>query len=77
MADIMTQLTTRYDNLFECSLPYFIGFYNEPTGPGHENQDYSYWQFHTIYYPPLLRSATDRKHMEVYEKLRNFSWCVL
>jgi UDPglucose--hexose-1-phosphate uridylyltransferase len=77
LADIMKQLTYRYDNLFGCSFPYSIGFYNAPSGPGDENQDYSYWQFHAIYYPPLLRSVTARKHVEVYEKLRNFSWCAL
>ena len=69
LADILKPLTSRYDNLLECSFPYSLGFYNAPTSPGHENQDYSYWQFHAIYYPPLLRSATATKHMENYEML--------
>ena len=70
LADIMKQLTTKYDNLFECSFPYsmvrshvnvFIhsyflqGFHGAPTGPGHESEDCSHWQFHALYYPPLLR----------------------
>ena len=55
LADIMKQLTTKYDNLFECSFPYSMGFHGAPTGPGHEGQDQSHWQFHAIYYPPLLR----------------------
>lgn len=71
LADIMKQLTTRYDNLFECSFPYSMGFHGAPTGPDHESKDYSYWQFHAIYYPPLLRSATVKKFMVGYEMLAN------
>jgi len=71
LADIMKQLTTKYDNLFECSFPYSMGFHGAPTGPGHASQDYSYWQFHAIYYPPLLRSATVKKFMVGYEMLAN------
>ena len=33
-----------------------------PTGPGYKEEDYSYWQLHALYYPPLLRSATVRRH---------------
>ena len=69
LADIMKQLTARYDRMFECSFHYSVGFYNAPTGSGCENRDFSYWQFHAIYYPPLLRSVTATKHMEVYEML--------
>ena len=39
-----------------------------PTGQ-HLNEDYSYWTFHGIYLPPLLRSATIKKHMVGYELL--------
>jgi len=71
LADIMKQLTIRYDNLFECSFPYSMGFHGAPTGPGFENEDYEYWQFHALYYPPLLRSATVKKFMVGYEMLAN------
>jgi len=71
LADIMKQLTTKYDNLFECSFPYSMGFHGAPTGPGHEDQDQSHWQFHAIYYPPLLRSASVKKFMVGYEMLAN------
>ena len=71
LADIMKQLTIRYDNLFECSFPYSMGFHGAPTGPGHEEKDFSHWQFHAIYYPPLLRSATVKKFMVGYEMLAN------
>ena len=71
LADIMKQLTIRYDNLFESSFPYSMGFHGAPTGPGHEKKDFSHWQFHAIYYPPLLRSATVKKFMVGYEMLAN------
>jgi hypothetical protein len=32
LADIMKQLTVRYDNLFQCSFPYSMGFHGAPTG---------------------------------------------
>jgi UDPglucose--hexose-1-phosphate uridylyltransferase len=32
LADIMKQLTMRYDNLFQCSFPYSMGFHGAPTG---------------------------------------------
>jgi len=65
LADIMKRLTTRYDNLFETSFPYTMGFHQRPTdGQAHEE-----WHFHAHYYPPLLRSATVRKFMVGYEML--------
>lgn len=39
-----------------------------PTGT-QANDDCSHWTFHGIYYPPLLRSATIKKHMVGYELL--------
>ena len=71
LADMMKQLTIRYDNLFECSFPYSMGFHTAPTGPGHETEDYDHWQFHALYYPPLLRSASVKKFMVGYEMLAN------
>ncbi|XP_023327661.1 galactose-1-phosphate uridylyltransferase [Eurytemora carolleeae] len=71
LADIMKKLTTKYDNLFECSFPYSMGFHGAPTGPGCEGEDFDHWQFHAIYFPPLLRSATVKKHMVGYEMLAN------
>ena len=35
------------------------------------DQDNQHWQLHAIYYPPLLRSATVKKHMVGYEMLAN------
>jgi len=65
LADIMRQVTTRFDNLFETSFPYSMGFHQEPTD-GHE---YPGQHLHAHYYPPLLRSATVRKFMVGFELL--------
>ena len=67
----MKKLTIRYDNLFGCSFPYSMGFHGAPTGPEVAGNDYRHWQFHAIYYPPLLRSATVKKFMVGYEMLAN------
>ena len=70
LADVMIQLTTKYDNLFETSFPYSMGFHGAPTG---DKCDLSadHWQFHALYFPPLLRSATVKKFMVGYELLAN------
>ena len=65
LADILKQLTTRYDNLFEIPFPYSMGFHQRPT----DGQDHAEWHFHAHYYPPLLRSATVQKFMVGYEML--------
>jgi UDPglucose--hexose-1-phosphate uridylyltransferase len=66
-ADIIRQLTIRYDNLFEVSFPYSAGIHQRPTdGEPHEE-----WHFHMHFYPPLLRSASVRKFMVGYEMLGN------
>ena len=65
LADLMKRLTTRYDNLFETSFPYTMGFHQRPT----DGQAHDEWHFHAHYYPPLLRSATVRKFMVGYEML--------
>lgn len=65
LADILLQNVTRYDNLFETSFPYSMGFHQSPTdGVAHPE-----WHFHAHFFPPLLRSATIRKFMVGYELL--------
>ncbi|XP_053148912.1 galactose-1-phosphate uridylyltransferase isoform X3 [Hemicordylus capensis] len=68
LASIMKRLLTKYDNLFQISFPYSMGWHGAPTGP-HRDADCSHWQLHAHYYPPLLRSATVRKFMVGYEML--------
>lgn len=65
LADILHQLAHRYDQLFNVSFPYSMGFHQRPTDGG----DYPEWQLHAHFYPPLLRSATVRKFMVGYEML--------
>ncbi|XP_066568214.1 galactose-1-phosphate uridylyltransferase isoform X2 [Amia ocellicauda] len=68
LASIMKRLLTKYDNLFEISFPYSMGWHGAPTGQ-YLKEDMSHWQLHAHYYPPLLRSATVRKFMVGYEML--------
>jgi UDPglucose--hexose-1-phosphate uridylyltransferase len=65
LADILRRLLVRYDNLFETSFPYSMGWHGAPTDEG----DFSHWQLHAHFYPPLLRSATVKKFMVGYELL--------
>ncbi|GIY42202.1 galactose-1-phosphate uridylyltransferase [Caerostris extrusa] len=67
LATIMKKLLTKYDNLFNTTFPYSMGWHGAPTGL--DKTDYSYWQLHASYYPPLLRSATIKKFMVGYEML--------
>lgn len=67
LADVMKQLLIRYDNLFEVSFPYSMGWHGAPGGG--EEEDSSHWQLHASYYPPLLRSASVKKFMVGYEML--------
>lgn len=68
LADIMKQLTVKYDNLFKCSFPYSMGFHGAPTGK-FLTQNCDHWQLHAQYLPPLLRSASVKKFMAGYELL--------
>jgi UDPglucose--hexose-1-phosphate uridylyltransferase len=64
-SDLLRRLLTRYDNLFETSFPYSMGWHGAP----HDDGDYRGWQLHAHIYPPLLRSATIKKFMVGYELL--------
>lgn len=66
-AEILKELTTIYDNLFEVSFPYSAGIHQAPTD-GKANEE---WHFHMHFYPPLLRSATVKKFMVGFEMLGN------
>ncbi len=65
LADIIKRVTTLYDNLFETSFPYSMGFHQSPT----DGQKHPEWILHAHFYPPLLRSATVKKFMVGYELL--------
>jgi UDPglucose--hexose-1-phosphate uridylyltransferase len=65
LSDILKRLTARYDNLFQTSFPYSMGFHQRPT----DSQEHPEWHFHAHFFPPLLRSATIRKFMVGFELL--------
>ena len=65
LAEILQRVATRYDNLFETSFPYSMGFHQQPSKGG----PYPTWHLHAHYYPPLLRSATVKKFMVGFEML--------
>ncbi|MDX9990514.1 MAG: UDP-glucose--hexose-1-phosphate uridylyltransferase [Anaerolineales bacterium] len=65
LADIYQKVTIRYDNLFEISFPYSMGFHQAPN----DGESHPEWVLHAHFYPPLLRSATVRKFMVGYEML--------
>ena len=65
LAEAFKFITTKYDNLFEISFPYSMGFHQAPLdGASHPE-----WVLHAHFYPPLLRSATVRKFMVGFEML--------
>lgn len=65
LADILKRLLVKYDNLFEASFPYSMGWHGAP----YDTEDVSHWQLHAHFFPPLLRSATVKKFMVGYEML--------
>lgn len=68
LAEIIKRLTTVYDNLFECSFPYSMGWHGAPTADL-VNDSPDAWLLHAVYYPPLLRSASIKKFKAGYELL--------
>jgi UDPglucose--hexose-1-phosphate uridylyltransferase len=65
LADVFRKVTTQYDNLFEVSFPYSMGFHQGTfDGVDHPGQ-----HLHAHFFPPLLRSATVRKFMVGFELL--------
>lgn len=65
LADIVKQITIRYDNLFNCSFPYSMGWHGAP----YDGEEHPEWTLHASFFPPLLRSATVRKFMVGYEMM--------
>ena len=65
LADIVRQITIKYDNLFCCSFPYSMGWHGAP----YDDKQHPEWQLHAQFFPPLLRSASVKKFMVGYEML--------
>jgi len=70
LAELLRQMLIRYDNLFEISFPYSMGFHQAPfDGAPGAGAPHPEWVLHLHAYPPLLRSATVKKFMVGYEML--------
>jgi UDPglucose--hexose-1-phosphate uridylyltransferase len=67
LANALSRLSIRYDNLFQTPFPYSMGFHQAPVNSGPQ----PHWHLHAHYYPPLLRNASVKKHMVGYEMLAN------
>lgn len=67
LAAAISNITIKYDNLFEVSFPYSAGIHQMPVNDGNHPE----WHWHMHFYPPLLRSATVKKFMVGYEMLGN------
>lgn len=65
LANILKRGLSKYDNLFNTSFPYSMGWHGAPF----DDNDHSHWQLHAHFYPPLLRSASVKKFMVGYEML--------
>ncbi len=66
LAQLLTRLLRRYDGLFAVDFPYSMGWHGAPHALG---TDTAHWRLHAHFLPPLLRSATVRKHMVGFELL--------
>ena len=64
LAEILKKILSRYDNLFQTSFPYSMGWHGAPY-----DEKGDHWLLHAHFYPPLLRSARVRKFMVGYEML--------
>lgn len=65
LASLFSEVAIRYDNLFQTSFPYSMGWHGAPfDGKGHAE-----WTLHASFFPPLLRSASVKKFMVGYEML--------
>ncbi|MBR9911534.1 MAG: UDP-glucose--hexose-1-phosphate uridylyltransferase [Gammaproteobacteria bacterium] len=69
LANILKLFLTRYDNLFETSFPYSMGWHQAPGNVEGLDDNRDHWQLHAHFYPPLLRSASVKKFMVGYEML--------
>jgi UDPglucose--hexose-1-phosphate uridylyltransferase len=65
LADVLRQTLQCCENLFKAPLPYSMGFHPRPS----DGKLHPEWQLHAHIYPPLLRSATVRKHLVGFEML--------
>jgi len=65
LAQVLRQTLLACERLFCAPVPYSMGFHPRPS----DGAEHPEWQFHAHIYPPLLRSASVRKHMVGFEML--------
>lgn len=65
LARVLRTTLIRYDNLFQMSFPYSMGWHGRPF----DGSDDGSFTLHAHLFPPLLRSATVRKFMVGYEMM--------
>jgi UDPglucose--hexose-1-phosphate uridylyltransferase len=66
-ADMLHNVTVRYDNVHSSPFPYAMAIHQRPTGrfaTSHEE-----WHFHIHFLPPMARNGTTRKFMTAFELL--------
>ncbi|KAH7907969.1 galactose-1-phosphate uridylyltransferase [Hygrophoropsis aurantiaca] len=74
LADIISRVTKRYDNLFSCSFAYAMGIHQRPVPPREEDNEFvadkdDIAHLHLHFEPPLLRSANVRKFLAGFETM--------
>lgn len=65
LAATLGEALAAYEALFRTAAPYSLGLHARPS----DGEPHPEWQLHIHVYPPLLRSATVRKHMVGFEML--------
>lgn len=65
LASTLGKVLAAYDSMFGVAAPYSLGLHARPS----DGEAHPEWQFHIHVYPPLLRSATIRKHLVGFEML--------
>ncbi|SRR6266404_428024 len=68
LADVLSRVTKRYDNLFGCSFAYSMGIHQRPLPPREEDiqntdDEENVAHLHLHFFPPLLRNASVRKFL--------------
>lgn len=66
-AELLSNVTIRYDNLFSCSFPYSMGIHQRPVPVPHDppsiEDTMNVAHLHVHFSPPLLRSADVKKFL--------------
>ena len=67
LALALKKLTSRYDNLFNCSFPYSMGWHGAPFS----REDGAHWQLHAHFYPPVALGQRAQVHGRLRDARRS------